>query len=868
MGGVTRVRAVHQPVPRVWRFALDLLFLLVFWTLFFWPLLGRREYLVPYDMIDQHYMFRAFFHRALVDGESPWWAPFILGGYPIVADPLTMAFYPPALLMDLLSWRTELLPYYWMEFFAASHVLWAALGTYALALVLWRSRLGGLVAALAFAFGGFFAWHLPHLSLLVALSWVPWILLGYRQVLVAGWRWWLPLTAMMYGLLILAGHAQAALQTALALGGLGVIVSLVRLGRSVSGQRERQGHSDGSGNAQNRCCSQWLAVAVRETSPLWQAMVIIVAGASLAAVQLFPSLELAGYTERKHLSYEQATLSSLQPHWLLTLVLPNLFSAKGPAPYWGSGDPAETNFFVGLLPLLLTGVALVRADKRHRPLVALIAVGGVVMLVLALGGFAWPYRLVYDFIPGFDHVRRPVNFAAFTMLAIALLVANGVRMLVEEQDRAVHRVFERWLRVALAFVGFGVAAATLVLVTRVDAEARQRVEGLLDDLLRAALVLGLAYGILGARARDRRYWRIGAVGLLVLVAVDIASVTANASYRDHRRAPDSYIGQDWAGAPDDTVVRWLLEQQRAAHPERFRILPLEAGSIWLNGPLVWGLDSASGYSVLWPVWYRDLFEAATSPPNRSLLDLLGVRYVLSSKSPEDLFPPGETRRLPLVYEGAVRVYENADAWPRVWLAACARLLDAHEHMPDVRELAALRSRRVLLGADAAFPDEVLCPAGETSGPPVSGSAEIVTYTNTRVVVQAQSNQPAVLVLMDSFYPGWHVSVDGREVPLYQANRAFRATLLPAGEHTVEFRYVPRYLFPGALVSGLGALAMLVLLVMSRRPHDGIRASRRLGEKGGFPGFRRTDTREQASERTNPYGGLRRPELESQPRSSG
>jgi len=41
--------------------------------------------------------------------------------------------------------------------------------------------------------------------------------------------------------------------------------------------------------------------------------------------------------------------------------------------------------------------------------------------------------------------------------------------------------------------------------------------------------------------------------------------------------------------------------------------------------LVWGIDSASGYSVLWPVWYRDLFEAATSPPNRSLLDLLGVR---------------------------------------------------------------------------------------------------------------------------------------------------------------------------------------------------------------------------------------------------
>jgi hypothetical protein len=181
---------------------------------------------------------------------------------------------------------------------------------------------------------------------------------------------------------------------------------------------------------------------VCEATLLWYAMAVLVLGASLAAVQLFPSLELARCTEREHLSYEQATVSSLQPHWLLTLVLPDLFGARGPAPYWGTGDPAETNFYVGLVPLLLAGIALVRAEKRHRPLVALIAGGGVVMLVLALGGIAWPYRLVYDFVPGFDHVRRPLNFAAFTILALALLAASGVQMLVEEQDRAVHHVFE------------------------------------------------------------------------------------------------------------------------------------------------------------------------------------------------------------------------------------------------------------------------------------------------------------------------------------------------------------------------------------------------------------------------------------------
>lgn len=69
------VGVMHRWMRHAWSLVLDLLFLVSFWGLFFWPLLGRREYLVLYDLIDQHDLFRAFFHRALVDGESACWAP-------------------------------------------------------------------------------------------------------------------------------------------------------------------------------------------------------------------------------------------------------------------------------------------------------------------------------------------------------------------------------------------------------------------------------------------------------------------------------------------------------------------------------------------------------------------------------------------------------------------------------------------------------------------------------------------------------------------------------------------------------------------------------------------------------------------------
>lgn len=89
---------------------IDLGLLTLFWLLSFWGVLVTRRYLIPYDLPDQHYMFQSFIHRALASGQSPTWAPEILGGYPIAADPLAALFYPPNLLMHLLA-PGDRLPY-------------------------------------------------------------------------------------------------------------------------------------------------------------------------------------------------------------------------------------------------------------------------------------------------------------------------------------------------------------------------------------------------------------------------------------------------------------------------------------------------------------------------------------------------------------------------------------------------------------------------------------------------------------------------------------------------------------------------------------------------------------------------------------
>jgi uncharacterized membrane protein YfhO len=91
-------------------------------------------------------------------------------------------------------------------------------------------------------------------------------------------------------------------------------------------------------------------------------------------------------------------------------------------------------------------------------------------------------------------------------------------------------------------------------------------------------------------------------------------------------------------------------------------------------------------------------------------------------------------------------------------------------------------------------------------------AEILNYANSKVTIRASLNSLGVLVLADSFYPGWRVYVDGEKREILRANFFFRAVRLPPGEHLVEFRYQPLGFKLGLLVSSVtGGLLLIFLL---------------------------------------------------------
>ena len=91
----------------------------------------------------------------------------------------------------------------------------------------------------------------------------------------------------------------------------------------------------------------------------------------------------------------------------------------------------------------------------------------------------------------------------------------------------------------------------------------------------------------------------------------------------------------------------------------------------------------------------------------------------------------------------------------------------------------------------------------------AAQARITRYTNQNVVIQTALNGSGILVLADSYYPGWRVYVDGKEQEIRRANLFFRGVPLSAGKHVVEFRYEPRSFVLGLFLSVIFLTAVIL-----------------------------------------------------------
>ncbi|HOK09640.1 MAG TPA: YfhO family protein [Candidatus Hydrogenedens sp.] len=105
--------------------------------------------------------------------------------------------------------------------------------------------------------------------------------------------------------------------------------------------------------------------------------------------------------------------------------------------------------------------------------------------------------------------------------------------------------------------------------------------------------------------------------------------------------------------------------------------------------------------------------------------------------------------------------------------------------------------------------------------PESGSipempATIETISPTEVHIKVEKTKPGILVLADTYYPGWSVSVDGVAKDIIPVNIAFRGVELSEGDHQIEFVYKCKWLWWGFSITITTLLIALIILRFSFR----------------------------------------------------
>ncbi len=90
--------------------------------------------------------------------------------------------------------------------------------------------------------------------------------------------------------------------------------------------------------------------------------------------------------------------------------------------------------------------------------------------------------------------------------------------------------------------------------------------------------------------------------------------------------------------------------------------------------------------------------------------------------------------------------------------------------------------------------------------------------------ESESAMNGIAVFSEVFYPkGWHAFIDGKEVTILRANYILRALEVPAGKHTIEFKFEPKpYTVGNNITMASGWVLLMVVigsLVMSLKSSD-------------------------------------------------
>lgn len=693
----------------------------------------------------------------------PLWNPYIFGGSPFLGNPTSSMFYPLNVFFMIFPVKIMFGYMFIIDTFLIG------LFTYLFARIINVSKFSSFITAIIIMFSGpmltlIFPGHLINFDTFI---WFPLILLFYelaitRQKMVYGVTASVPIA-----LSLLAGASQIAVFSLFS----SFAYYLLRTIMSIPSDHKFTYFSKAG-------LTFFLSIAI---------------GFLLSAIQIIPSSEFSGLSARAQgISYQFASDFSLHPKQLISFLLPYFFGNPKNGTYWGVGNFWELNGYIGIVPLLLAPIAILRKKSQH---ILIFSALGSFALFFSFGKFSFVFPFFYDHFPIFNSFRVPARFLYVYGFSVSILAGIGMDLLIK-------KLIKR--NISLIFVKIILLVGSIFLIASLISYYKGGILFYEKFILKNTYAVGVNHNNLFADFTKgimlfsiflicfsifvflKLKNRINTISLKSLLALTIILDLWIFNYQiiSFKKNSDMY------GEPN-----FIKEIKKDS--EIFRIF--DKTNLYLPSAERNKIENITGVHSLYIRDYRDFIwsigEHANTPyesffqinkiEHSIFLDLLNVKYIIADN----------------------KLIKNTSFLPRAYIVPNAIVLSKQETLDKLKSKDFDPKNRVVLQKN---------PSIKLNNQSSYKKVEIVNREPNKIQLRTSLDNPGFLVLSEIYYPGWKAYDNGKATEIYKADYILRSISLKKGRHEIIFIYSPDSYKTGLTISLSAFLLLLLYLSLNKK----------------------------------------------------
>ena len=458
---------------------------------------------------------------------------------------------------------------------------------------------------------------------------------------------------------------------------------------------------------------------------------------------------------------------------------------SGMPTYWGDQPIVAAPAYIGVVVFFLAILALF-VDNRKIKYVFLS--GAVASLLLSWGkNFPVLTDFFIDFIPMYDKFRAVSSIQVILELCFPVLAIMGLQSffkLAKEQHFT-----PLWQAAAISFgtivilflskgmFSFAGANDGYYLESYgpqfVDALKSDRKSLFNADLLRSGFFIIVTAGVLWLYIKNK----LAHTTAIVLVGLFMVS--------DLFFVDKKYVStKDFVSSRQVEVPfqETLADQEIAKDPGIFRVFEVQD---LMGARTSYFHKSIGGYSAVRPRRVQQLFDYQLAKNNLEVLNMLNVKYVIQKDKEGKDFP-------------AI----NPDANGNAWFVRDVKLVNKAND--EMRLLEGFDTKRAAIFNINLY-GEKFNNARLKRNLDDSGTISLEVYKPNYLKYISKSKNEGLAVFSEIYYEkGWNAYVDGVKTDHFPVDYVLRGIMVPAGDHTIEFKFEPEVVKTGSTITLISA----------------------------------------------------------------